>query len=71
MSLDPHTTPAIDDQTPLPATSGVAFGVKVLVVGGMLLAIMQGSFVAASSGFGRVWPAADSAKAPLPPFEAK
>jgi len=72
MSHDPHApSPTPADSPPLPSTGGVALGVKILVIGGALLAIMQGSFVASAAGFGRVWPAADSAKANLPPFEAK
>lgn len=50
-----------------PPTFEIPVGIRVLVVGAVLLAIMQGSFVAASSGFGRIWPAADSAKVVLPP----
>ncbi len=52
---------------PLPAGAGVANGVKMLVVLGVLVSIMQGMFVGLSSPFGRVWPAADSAKVDLPP----
>lgn len=63
----PTTSPSAREGHRPPETSGIAVGVKALVVGGVVLAIMQGMFVAASSGFGRVWPAADSAKIPLPP----
>jgi hypothetical protein len=66
MSHDAHGMPDMGGE-PLPATAGISFGVKLLVVGGVLLSIMQGSFVAAASPFGRVWPAADSAKIQLPP----
>lgn len=51
----------------LPATAQIANGVKLLIVVCFLLAVMQGAFVGMSSGFGRVWPAADSAKIQLPP----
>jgi hypothetical protein len=56
---------------PLPASAGIAIGVRILVVGGVVLAIMQGSFVVGSSAFGRVWPAAASAKIELPPMNLK
>ena len=52
---------------PVPSTGTITMGVKLLVVLGVLVSIMQGSFVGFSSGFGRVWPAANSAKVPLPP----
>lgn len=52
----------------IPVTTGISPYFKLLVVGGMLLAIMQGFFVADASAFGRVWPAENSAKVPLPPF---
>jgi len=50
-----------------PATFEIPVGIRFLVVCAVAIAIMQGSFVAAASGFGRVWPAADSAKIVLPP----
>jgi hypothetical protein len=71
VSHDAHGAPGAAEGPPLPTTAGIAMGVKVLVVGGMLLAILQGSFVAASSGFGRIWPAADSDKIGLPPSTLK
>jgi len=52
---------------PLPASGGITFGVKLLLIGGIALAAMQGFFVTGSSGFGRVWPAEASAKIDLPP----
>ena len=68
MSHDAHTASgAADDLPPLPVTAGITFGVKLLIVGGVVLSLMQGAFVELSSGFGRVWPAANSAKVPLPP----
>lgn len=51
----------------LPASAGVSNGVKALIVAGVLVSIMQGLFVGFASPFGRVWPAADSAKIDLPP----
>ena len=56
---------------PLPESGGIAAGFKVLLVVGTLLVIMQGSFVAAASGFGRIWPAANSDKVELPPSTLK
>jgi hypothetical protein len=62
---------------PLPAHAGVTGGVKLLILLGLLVSIMQGLFVAFAAApvfklddpapFGRVWPAADSAKIDLPP----
>ncbi len=57
--------PEID--APLPASSGTTGGVKLLIVAGVLVSIMQGAFVASASTFGRVWPAADVVKIQLPP----
>jgi hypothetical protein len=69
VSDDPHATHGAGaGHPPLPATGGISFGVRLLVVGGVVLAIMQGSFVVGSSPFGRVWPAAASAKIELPPM---
>ncbi len=50
-----------------PTTFHIPVGIRWLVVCAVVIVIVQGSFVAGSSGFGRVWPAADSAKIPLPP----
>jgi len=69
VSQGAHT--AADGDPPLPASAGVAGGVKLLVLLGLLAAVMQGAFVVASAGFGRVWPAADSGKVPLPPATLK
>ncbi len=65
----PSTAPSAAEghRPPLPVTAGITNGVKLLIVGGVLLSILQGMFVGMSSGFGRVWPAADSAKIQLPP----
>ena len=67
MNNDSHATHgASAGDPPLPASAGISLGVRILVVGGVILAIMQGSFVVGSSPFGRVWPAAASAKIELP-----
>jgi len=50
-----------------PGSIGITGGVLLLVLGAILLSIMQGSFVAGSSPWGRVWPSIDSTKIPLPP----
>ena len=68
MSHDAHAASgAADGDRPTAVSAGIASGVLVLIVGGLALAIMQGFFVAESSGFGRVWPSADSVKVQLPP----
>jgi hypothetical protein len=70
MSHDAHT--AANGHPPLlPATTEISAGVKLLVLLGVLASIMQGSFVVSASGWGRVWPAADSAKVQLPPATLK
>ncbi len=65
MSHGTHTTSDPDDgparTLPIPQRALL----MVLVV--ILLAIMQGSFVAGSSAWGRVWPSIDSTKIQLPP----
>jgi hypothetical protein len=72
VSHDAHGAPgAADGHPPLAASAEIALGVKFLVFLGVLTSLMQGSFVVAASGFGRVWPAADSAKLPLPPAKLK
>lgn len=58
---------AAHGERPLPVSAGTTIGVKLMIVGGLLASIMQGFFVAESSGFGRVWPAADVVKIQLPP----
>jgi hypothetical protein len=55
------------DEKLVPASVGIGNGVRVMLVAAVLFAIMQGAFVEASSDFGHVWPAADSAKIELPP----
>ena len=62
MSHDPHG--ATTGQT---STGTITMGVKVALVMGVMLAVVQGLFVGMSSGYGRVWPAADSTKIQLPP----
>ena len=44
----------------------VAWPVKLLILGGIVLAIMQGSFVVSSSHDMHVWPSTDSGKVELP-----
>jgi hypothetical protein len=69
VSHDAHAASgAADDHPPLPVTAGITPGVKLLIVGGLALALLQGAFVDMSSGFGRVWPADNSAKIQLPPM---
>jgi preprotein translocase subunit SecY len=65
----PSTSSSADEglREPLPAHAGITNGVKLLILAGLLVSIMQGLFVGLSSPFGRVWPAADSAKVDLPP----
>jgi hypothetical protein len=46
---------------------GITGGVLLLLLAGILCSAMQGTFVVMASPTGRVWPAADSAKIPLPP----
>jgi|GEM_PF-1824966 len=63
-----HPHVALDaSEPPLPATAGVTIGVKMFLIGGIVLSIMQGAFTMGSSGYGRVWPAEASAKVELPP----
>jgi hypothetical protein len=67
-----HDAPIKEGEAPgdeklVPQSVGIANGVRVMLVGAVLLAIMQGAFVEISSDFGHVWPAADSAKIDLPP----
>ena len=69
MSYDAHTTG--NGHAPVPTSSGIGAGVRLLVLLGILIGIVQGSFVVAASGFGRVWPAADSVKIKLPPAKLK
>ena len=62
MSNDPHD----DHDTPdIPVSAGMSSQVLVLIVLGVLIVFMQGGFVVGSSGWGHVWPAADSVKIPL------
>jgi hypothetical protein len=52
----------------VPVTGGTSPYMIALIVGGALLAIMQGFFVTGSSPFGHVWPADKSVSVQLPPF---
>lgn len=67
MSHDFHGSAADSHAAPVPAGGTITMGVKLLVVGGVLLSIMQGMFVGLSSHYGRVWPSEASTKVPLPP----
>ena len=55
-------------EPPLPATANLTWGVRIAVLLAILTSIMQGSFVAGSSKALHVWPAADTLKIELPPF---
>ncbi|HMD02243.1 MAG TPA: hypothetical protein VKG44_04675 [Candidatus Baltobacteraceae bacterium] len=70
MNHDATTASGTAADRPLrPATFEVPPLVKLMVLAGLALVLMQGSFVEAACAFGRVWPAADSAKIQLPPFK--
>lgn len=60
MSHDPHGAP-------VQSTGTITMGVKMAVAVGAMVAVMQGLFVELSSGYGHVWPAANSATIQLPP----
>ncbi|MBV8367794.1 MAG: hypothetical protein JO036_02505 [Candidatus Eremiobacteraeota bacterium] len=51
----------------LPASADITIGVKLLLVAGILVSLMQGIFVHLAAPYGRVWPAEASAKITLPP----
>lgn len=70
MTHDTHSTHGISDHglPPLPASADIAWGVRLLVLGTILLSLMQGSFVVSSSHDMHVWPSIDSTKVVLPPF---
>jgi len=68
MSHDNYGTIVDADGHPVvPLSGGTSPYMIALIVGGALLAIMQGFFVAGSSPFGHVWPAANSVSVKLPP----
>ena len=51
----------------IPVSAGTPMEVKVLLVLALVIVFMQGAFVIGASGFGKVWPAENSVKIPLPP----
>ncbi|MBV8152665.1 MAG: hypothetical protein JOY59_13975 [Candidatus Eremiobacteraeota bacterium] len=53
----------------LPASPDINWGVRLLIIAGILTSIMQGSFVVGSSGMMHVWPSIQSTKVDLPPFK--
>ena len=55
----------------LPASADITIGVKLLLVAGILVSLMQGVFTHIAAPYGRVWPAEASAKVPLPPSHLK
>lgn len=64
MSDPSHQAPP----SPVPMSAGVPLYVQMLLVGAVALAFVQGAFTIIASNFGKVWPAAASAKVPLPPM---
>jgi hypothetical protein len=58
---DPHAFP------PVPVSAGPPPLLRILFLIALAIVFMQGSFVVGSSAFGRIWPAANSEKIPLPP----
>ena len=53
------------DERPIPVSKGLPGLVRMLLLVAVFVAFVMGAFVVISSGFGRVWPAADSVKVPL------
>jgi len=51
----------------LPATADLTIGVKLFLLAGILVSLMQGIFVHLAAPYGRVWPAEASTKITLPP----
>ena len=66
-----HPTSGDYDRLPPARTTaglgGIPAGAMLLVLAGILCSIMQGSFVASTAHWGRVWPSIDSTKIELPP----
>ena len=65
MSTDEHGAPDFSGK-PI-ASTGITMGVKVFIVFSLMLAMFQGALTVGLSPFGKVWPAEDSTKVPLPP----
>jgi hypothetical protein len=61
------SVPGGGEHPPLPVSAGITLGVKLLILGGLVLALTQGLLTVIGSPFGRVWPAEASARIPLPP----
>ena len=55
------------DKREIPVSAGTPREVQILLLLALLIVFMQGAFVVFSSGFGKVWPAENSVKIPLPP----
>jgi hypothetical protein len=51
-----------------PVSHGISKYMWMFLAASILIAVMQGSFVVASSGAAHVWPAGTAIKAPLPPL---
>ena len=67
-SHDAHDQHADEGGTadyPIPVSAGIAPQMRWFLVIAMLVVIMQGTFVVLASGFGRVFPSANSVKVPL------
>ena len=60
-----HGGPGAHGDPQIPVSAGTPLAVHVLFVIAMIIVFMQGAFVIASSGWGHVWPAANSVKIPL------
>lgn len=65
MSYEPYKH--VEQHAP-PGQLGIGKGGLLFLLMAILCSIMQGSFVAAASPWGRVWPSESSAKVDLPPM---
>ena len=63
-----HDAPAEANDDLLHPSANIAPGVRWLIVGTIVLAILQGSFVVGSSRDMHVWPSENSVKVDLPPY---
>ena len=61
-----HSSEADDDL--LHPSANIATGVRWLILGTIVLAILQGSFVVGSARDLHTWPSEDSTKVVLPPY---
>jgi hypothetical protein len=64
MSDQPH---GAQEQREIPTSAGLPKEVGLLLALAVLIIFMQAAFVIVSSDFGRIWPAENSVKIPLPP----